>query len=670
MDKYSGCQSLSRINGSGSRGQDDRNYVIGFRTTLQRQMATITNSTTTSLTLDIGHDETLTQGDFVVIENEPFVAQISHTETAGGSYRAEATFVGSYPDMPIPEGRSANLAPAKRVRDALGLPTDGTYLGEMPGLGSPVYLPPDALMEKQLGIFGRTGSGKSYTAAVLIEELLNADKPVLIIDPHGEYTSLKVSADGSPSEFPVTHYADPQWVPEADEELEIESMDAMEYIQPGQATIIDLHGVGEERNQIVAELLEDAFLARKREQIPGVKVIVEEAHNFATSRKSEPRSVIRNIAKEGRKFQFTLGVVSQRPSGIDHEVRAQLQSTALHKLTDDTDVDKAIDSTEGIDRSWTAQIQQLGTGTCILTGDLIASPTFVDVRERETLHHSSEDGPFSATDHVSDPEAVSERQSELESYVEEATLEELREHVVQLTERQNIDSEALANGAIEDQENGSSNEELEQLQSEISEKEERITELEQALDRRSNRIAELETRLQETTSSEGQTGHPQESTSQQNPSAEVSTSGSATTNRAEEQSNQERGSSEDDGTSSHQPDSPRSRETILNNDYVKEVINSISEEIDDLHRVERRLLRYYAKKGVAAPDTALRMTSGFSASHSPEELVESLRSNGFVTRNGANEYEYILDERVTNRVADVLHEDEIQIVIDEIEENI
>jgi len=645
-------------------------------------MATITNSTTTSLTLTIEHDETLTQGDFVAIEDEPFVAQISHTETAGGNYRAEATFVGAYPNMPIPEGRTASLAPAERVREALGLSTEGTHLGEMPGLGSPVFLPADALMEKQLGVFGRTGSGKSYTAAVLIEELLKQDKPVLIIDPHGEYTSLKVAADGTPSEFPVVHYADPEWVPEADETLDVDAMEPMEYLQPGQATIIDLHGVGDERNEIAAGLLEEAFLARKREQIPGVKVVIEEAHNFATTRKSEPRSVIRNIAKEGRKFQFTLGIVSQRPSGIDHEVRAQLQSTALHKLTDDTDVDKAIDSTEGIDRSWTAQIQQLGTGECILTGDLIASPTFVTVRERQTLHQSSEDGPFSATDHVADPDAVSERQSELAAEVEEMTIEELQDHVKRLTSQRDANPEPLSHGENEESSEQTHAEELDRLESEVAAKDERIDDLEEALNQRAERIADLESELQNLQAgAETHTASPETRQGKSPPERGRTAPGSAPEQRQSNHEDSERmeasssttqttGDEKSDVGSNQQSTSPRSREEILNNGYVREMVSSITADIEDLHRVERRILRYYAENDVASPDTALRMTSGFSTEDSPEALVESLRDEGFIDRKSSNEYEYVLNERIANRVSDVLHEEEIPIVVAEVEENI
>lgn len=44
---------------------------------------------------------------------------------------------------------------------------------------------------KHFAVLAQTGAGKSYLTGVLIEELLENDFPVLIIDPHGEYSSLQ-----------------------------------------------------------------------------------------------------------------------------------------------------------------------------------------------------------------------------------------------------------------------------------------------------------------------------------------------------------------------------------------------------------------------------------------------------------------------------------------------
>ncbi|MBU1203542.1 MAG: ATP-binding protein [Nanoarchaeota archaeon] len=47
------------------------------------------------------------------------------------------------------------------------------------------------LLTHKVAVLARTGSGKSYTTSVLIEEILEKKIPLLIIDPHGEYSSLR-----------------------------------------------------------------------------------------------------------------------------------------------------------------------------------------------------------------------------------------------------------------------------------------------------------------------------------------------------------------------------------------------------------------------------------------------------------------------------------------------
>jgi DNA helicase HerA-like ATPase len=55
-----------------------------------------------------------------------------------------------------------------------------------------VFLPIDSFASTHLAILASTGSGKSYTASVLIEEMMRPQSraAMLIFDPHGEYTTL------------------------------------------------------------------------------------------------------------------------------------------------------------------------------------------------------------------------------------------------------------------------------------------------------------------------------------------------------------------------------------------------------------------------------------------------------------------------------------------------
>ncbi len=52
-------------------------------------------------------------------------------------------------------------------------------------------------LSRHLAIIAATGSGKTWTSVVLIEELLKKGATILILDPHGEYVELKESAKGS-----------------------------------------------------------------------------------------------------------------------------------------------------------------------------------------------------------------------------------------------------------------------------------------------------------------------------------------------------------------------------------------------------------------------------------------------------------------------------------------
>jgi DNA helicase HerA-like ATPase len=69
---------------------------------------------------------------------------------------------------------------------------DGAYLGTLENYPNiKVHLNLKKLLTHKIAVLARTGSGKSYTTSVLIEEILEKKIPLLIIDPHGEYSSLK-----------------------------------------------------------------------------------------------------------------------------------------------------------------------------------------------------------------------------------------------------------------------------------------------------------------------------------------------------------------------------------------------------------------------------------------------------------------------------------------------
>jgi hypothetical protein len=80
---------------------------------------------------------------------------------------------------------------SKRALDEVGAAHVGSLLSRPPG-EVPVVLDLRAITSTHLAIIASTGSGKSYLAGVLIEELMRPANraAVLIVDPHGEYDTL------------------------------------------------------------------------------------------------------------------------------------------------------------------------------------------------------------------------------------------------------------------------------------------------------------------------------------------------------------------------------------------------------------------------------------------------------------------------------------------------
>jgi DNA helicase HerA-like ATPase len=58
-------------------------------------------------------------------------------------------------------------------------------------------------MKESVAIVGRTGSGKSYAAKGMVEQLLEDGERVCIIDPTGVWFGLRSSASGKSGAFPV-----------------------------------------------------------------------------------------------------------------------------------------------------------------------------------------------------------------------------------------------------------------------------------------------------------------------------------------------------------------------------------------------------------------------------------------------------------------------------------
>ncbi|MFN8633588.1 MAG: ATP-binding protein [Chloroflexota bacterium] len=79
---------------------------------------------------------------------------------------------------------------------------------------------------------------------------------------------------------------------------------------------------------------------------PQLMITIEEAHKFLNPRAAN-QTIFGTIARELRKYNVTLLVVDQRPSGIDDEVLSQLGTRITCALNDDKDIEATLAGVSG-----------------------------------------------------------------------------------------------------------------------------------------------------------------------------------------------------------------------------------------------------------------------------------------------------------------------------------
>ncbi len=168
-------------------------------------------------------------------------------------------------------------------------------------------------------------------------------------------------------------------------------------------TIIDLSGVPFEVLNISVSLIsrllfEYSYTYKKmlngEDLETPLLLVYEEAHKYVP--KSElvkfraSKSSIERIAKEGRKYGITMGIVSQRPSEISETIFSQCNNFLAMRLTNPDDqysVRKLLPDSLG---NMTMSLPSLQSGEAILTGDSIIIPSIVKIEKCNPEPHSSD----------------------------------------------------------------------------------------------------------------------------------------------------------------------------------------------------------------------------------------------------------------------------------------
>ncbi len=169
-------------------------------------------------------------------------------------------------------------------------------------------------------------------------------------------------------------------------------------------SIIDLSGVPSDIVAVVVAvvsriIMDHAIWSRGETQQP-ILLVCEEAHRYVPAERDTKFEAVRRslerIAKEGRKYGVSLGLISQRPSDIAEGALSQCGTIIAMRLNNERDQACVGNAMSEGGRGFLDGIASLRQGECIVSGEGIALPARVQLDLQPAAQRPrSEDPSFS-----------------------------------------------------------------------------------------------------------------------------------------------------------------------------------------------------------------------------------------------------------------------------------
>jgi hypothetical protein len=169
-------------------------------------------------------------------------------------------------------------------------------------------------------------------------------------------------------------------------------------------SIIDVSGVPSDITStvvaVLSRLIFDFAIWSRDEKTRPILLVCEEAHRYVPNERNVDGSsvgkILSRIAKEGRKYGISLGLVTQRPSDLAEGVLSQCGTIIAMRLNNDRDQAFVKAAMPEGSRGFLDAIPALRNRECIISGEGVSIPiraTFDDLEEFK--RPASEDPSFS-----------------------------------------------------------------------------------------------------------------------------------------------------------------------------------------------------------------------------------------------------------------------------------
>lgn len=252
---------------------------------------------------------------------------------------------------------------------------------------------PLEIVTQKIAIVARTGAGKTYTATVLVEELLAAGRQVVVVDPTGAWWGLRLDADGvSPGlSVPVLggEHGDLPLQPTAG------ALVADLLVDEGLSAVLDLSEFSNaEMTRFMTDFAETLYRRNRRP----LHLVLDEADMFAPQRPlPESRRMlgaIEKIVRRGRIKGLGVTMVTQRPAVLNKNVLTQagmliaLQTTGPQDQKAIAEWARAYGTAEQQD-ALLGSLAALPVGTAWVWSPALSLFARVQIRRRRTFDSSA-----------------------------------------------------------------------------------------------------------------------------------------------------------------------------------------------------------------------------------------------------------------------------------------
>jgi DNA helicase HerA-like ATPase len=253
-------------------------------------------------------------------------------------------------------------------------------IGEVSGgdeTGASIELPVVDVLTGRGFVTGKSGSGKSNSASVVCEKLLDKGYGILIVDIDGEYYGLK-------EEYEILHVG-------ADEECDLRvgvehaGKIAELALEQNVPIILDVSSFLDESKarELLTEVTKQLFAKEKKLKQPFL-MLVEEVHEYIPEGggMDECGRMLIKVSKRGRKHGLGIVGISQRPADVKKDFITQCDWLVWHRLTWNNDT-KVVGRILG--REYADSIEEMDDGESFLMTDWTESIRRVQFERKRTF---------------------------------------------------------------------------------------------------------------------------------------------------------------------------------------------------------------------------------------------------------------------------------------------